>query len=163
MQAKDAIRSAMNFSDMVFRGYLGDLDDQELMLRPNPDCNHLAWQIGHLIVSEVMMVSGMFPDKKTELPEGFEEAHHKDNAGCDDASKFNTREEYFDLMTKVRTNTLAALTEIDDSKLDDPSPEHMRAFCPTIGDMFILIGTHPMMHAGQVVPVRRSCGKPVLF
>jgi hypothetical protein len=27
--------------------------------------------------------------------------------------------------------------------------------------MFILIATHPMMHAGQFVPVRRALGKPV--
>jgi len=163
VHVKDAIRSTMNLSDMVFRGYLGDLEDADLMRRPGKGCNHLAWQIGHLVVAEIMMLGGMFPEFKTELPEGFEEAHHKDKVDCDDASKFNTLAEYLELMTKVRANTLAALEAMDESKLDDPAPEQMRAFCPTVGDMMILIGTHPMMHAGQVVPVRRECGKPVMF
>ncbi|WP_047814762.1 DinB family protein [Rhodopirellula islandica] len=153
----------MNLSDMVFRGYLGDLEDADLMRRPGPGCNHLAWQVGHLVVAEVNMLGGMFPDYTTELPEGFEEVHGKDNASCEDASQFNTLAEYLELMTKVRANTLAALEAMDESKLDDPAPEQMRAFCPTVGDMMILIGMHPMMHAGQIVPVRRESGKPVLF
>ena len=40
--------------------------------------------------------------------------------------------------------------------LDAPSPESFREYFPTVGQMFTLIGTHPMMHAGQFVVVRRQ-------
>ena len=163
MQGKDAIRSAMNLSDMVFKGYLGDLEDSELMRRPAEGCNHLAWQVGHLIASEVSLLSSVFPDRTTELPDGFVESHAKENSDCDDPSQFLSRDEYIGLMEKVRATTLSALESASEEELDKPSPDQFQPWCPTVGDMFVLIGTHPLMHAGQIVPVRRACGKPVLF
>ena len=63
----------------------------------------------------------------------------------------------------MRAATLAALEEMPDADLDAPSPESFREYFPTVGQMFTLIGTHPMMHAGQFVVVRRQLGKPVLL
>lgn len=163
MQTKDAIRSAMDFSNMVFKGYLGDLEDADLLRRPGPGCNHLAWQCGHLITAEAGLLNGICPGKAPDLPDGFAEAHAKENAGNDDASAFCSKSEYLELMQTVRAATLSALDEISESALDEPAPEQVREFCPTAGHVFLLIATHPMMHAGQAVPVRRQLGKPVLF
>ena len=58
---------------------------------------------------------------------------------------------------------LAALAATPETDLDQPSPEPMREYAPTIGVVFNLVGMHMMMHAGQFVPVRRKLGKPVLF
>ncbi len=163
MNAKDAIRSTMGLSLTVLKSYFSDMTDAELMTRPGPGCNHLAWQLGHLIVSEVGLVNDVCPGAAAELPAGFAEQHSKSTAGSDDAASFCTKQQYIDLIDKVRAATLAALDKLPDADLDNPSPERMRAFCPTIGSFFTLIGTHPMMHAGQFVPVRRALGKPVLM
>ena len=163
MHTKDAIRAAMDMSSMVFKGYLGDLDDADMMNRPGPGCNHLAWQCGHLTASEVQLLESVCPGKGAELPAGFAEAHSKETAGSDDASKFLKKDEYMELMDKVRESTVAALDELSDEGLDAPAPEDFQSFCPTVGHLLMLIGTHPMMHAGQIVPVRRKLGKPILF
>lgn len=163
MDTKEAIRGAMDFSSMVFKGYLGDLEDADLMRRPGKGCNHLAWQVGHLISSEVGLLEMICPGKGAKLPDGFAEAHSKEQAGNDDAASFKSKDEYLALMDQVREATVAALGEMSDEALDAEAPEAMRGFCPTVGHMFILIGTHPMMHAGQAVPVRRELEKPVLF
>jgi hypothetical protein len=55
------------------------------------------------------------------------------------------------------------LDTFSESDLDKEGPEAMRSFCPTVGDFFTLIATHPMMHAGQFVIVRRQLGKPILM
>jgi hypothetical protein len=123
----------------------------------------LAWQTGHLIASEVQLLEGICPGKGVALPEGFADAHAKEKATSDDASQFLSKDEYLALMDQVRENTKQALHEIPDSELDQPAPEHLRAFCPTVGNVFMLIATHPMMHAGQCVPVRRKLGKPIMF
>ena len=70
---------------------------------------------------------------------------------------------YLSFADYMRESTLAGLDDLSNEDLDAESPEHFRSFCPTVGHMFILIGTHPMMHAGQFVPVRRKLGKPVLL
>lgn len=163
MQGKDAIRSAMKLSDMVYRAYMSDMDDSELLRRPSEGCNHIAWQTGHLISSEVSLVESIAPGKGYALPEGFAEAHAKDKANSDDASGFFGRDEYFALWDKVRSATLEAIDGMSDEDLDAESPEHFRGFCPTVGDVVMLISTHPLMHAGQLVPLRRQLGKPVLF
>jgi len=163
MQGKDAIRAAADTSLMVFKGYLADLEDADLMRRPGEGCNHLAWQIGHLTASEVSLLESICPGKAAELPSGFAEAHSKETAGSDDPTKFLSKDEYLALMDKVRAATMEALDEIPDEQLDAPAPESFRSFCPTVGHLFTLIATHHMMHAGQIVPVRRQLGKPVVF
>jgi len=163
MDAKRAIRSSADFSTMVLKTYISDLDDADLMCRPGPACNHLAWQLGHLISSEVYLLNQVAPGRETKLPEGFSDTHSKAMCGCDDANQFCDKQTYVELFDTVRAASSAALGEFPESALDDPSPEAFRDFCPTLGDMFTLIATHPMMHAGQFTVVRRQLGKPVLI
>ena len=163
MNAKDAIRSSANLSMMVLKSYISDLDDADLMRRPGPGCNHLAWQLGHLIASEVQLLSMVAPGKEADLPDGFAEAHGKDQCSNDDPANFHDKQTYIDLYDQVRGSTFAALDAASDADLDQESPEHFRQFCPTVGDMYTLIATHPMMHAGQFVVVRRELGKPILM
>jgi uncharacterized damage-inducible protein DinB len=85
----------------------------------------------------------------------------KETTDSDEASKFRTKAEYLELYDKTRDASIAALDQLSDAQLDEPSPESLRAFCPTVGDTFVLIANHPMMHVGQLVPVRRQLGKPV--
>ena len=163
MNAKDAIRGTMDLSLMVLKSYFGDMTDAELLHRPGPGCNHLAWQLGHLIASEASLLNMVCPGSAAELPSGFAEQHNKETCGSDDAAKFCSKQQYTDLLEKTRAATIAALDALPDARLDEPAPERMRSICPTVGAFFGLIATHPMMHAGQFVPVRRALGKPVVI
>jgi uncharacterized damage-inducible protein DinB len=163
MNAKDAIRSSANLSSMVLKTYISDLDDADLMRRPGEGCNHLAWQLGHLISSEVQLLDRVAPGQGIELPVGFADAHSKEACNNNAPAGFRGKSAYVDLFDKVRAASLAALDAYAQSDLDKPAPEDFRNFCPTMGDMFTLIATHPMMHAGQFVVVRRQLGKPILM
>ena len=163
MNAKDALRSSMNLSSMVLKTYISDLDDADLMKRPADDCNHIAWQLGHLIASEVMLLDTVGASHSVELPEGFAEAHGKDQCTCDDASKFHSKQQYEELFDQLRAASAKALEEYPEADFDKQSPEGFNSIAPTMGDVFALIATHPMMHAGQFVVVRRQLGKPVLI
>jgi hypothetical protein len=59
--------------------------------------------------------------------------------------------------------TVALLDSYPESDFSKQAPESFRKMFPTIGSMFILIATHPMMHAGQFVPIRRALGKPIVI
>ena len=163
MNAKDAIRSSANLSSLVLKTYISDLEDADLMRRPGPGCNHLAWQLGHLISSEQHLLESIAPGQGIELPEGFAEAHSKEACANDDPSCFLGKQDYIDLFDRVQAASLAALDGYPEADLDKESPETFRAFCPTMGAMFTLIATHPMMHAGQFVVVSRQLGKPILM
>ena len=163
MNTQEAIKTTLNTSSMVLSSYISDLSDAELMIRPGEGCNHLAWQLGHLIASECSLLEMVSPGAAAELPAGFAEAHSKEMAGEDDASKFCTKQEYLDLVDKVHTATIAALQQCTDEDLDQPGPQEFGDMFPTVGHVYVLIATHPMMHAGQFVPVRRKLGKPILM
>lgn len=163
MNAKDAISSAINLSQMIMSRYLGDLSDADLMQRPGQGCNHIAFQLGHLISSQAGILNGLVPNAAPELPAGFKEKHDKANCASDNPADFCSKATYLDLMQKLNEATLKALNSIDEKELDEPSPEFLRNFLPTKGQAWMLIGTHPIMHAGQFVPVRRALGKPVVI
>ncbi len=163
MNAKDAIRSSANLSTMVLKTYISDLDDADLMRRPGEGCNHLAWQLGHLISSEVQLLESVAPGQEIELPGGFADAHSKEACNNDDPADFCEKRTYVEMFDKVRAASQAALDAYAQSDLDNPAPEEFLEYCPTMGDMFTMIATHPLMHAGQFVIVRRQLGKPILM
>lgn len=162
MNAKDAIKANIEMCHTVITSWIGDFSDADIMVRPVPEANHSAWQLGHLISSEHNMVGSMGHDMP-EMPDGFAESHSKESSTSDDASKFLKKDEYVALMGKMNTATLAALEATPEADLDKPSPEALREIVPTIGAAFNLIGVHLLMHGGQVVVLRRKLGKPVLF
>jgi hypothetical protein len=163
MNANDAIRKTMSFSSQVLKSYVSDLSDAELMQRPAPGCNHLAWQLGHLISSECGLLNMICPGFAPQLPDGFEKNHSKDAKDATDPQQFCSKDEYLALMEKVRSATEKALTTQTAENFDQPAPEHIRQLCPTVGDVWCLIAIHGMMHAGQFVPVRRALGKAVVI
>ena len=163
MNGKDVLRETLNFSTFVLKSYVGDLTDDELLKRPGPGCNHIAFQLGHLISSECMLLNSVSPGSAPELPAGFAEQHSKANAGSDDPAKFLTKQQYLDLADKVHAATLKVIEEYPEPDFHKPGPENFRKMFPTVGSIFMLIANHPLMHAGQFVPVRRALGKPVVI
>jgi uncharacterized damage-inducible protein DinB len=162
MTAKDVIKQNLDFCRHVTTEYLKDLSDADLLVRPVPNANHIAWQLGHLISGERQMVAAM-GHAMPELPASFDNGHSKEGAASDDPKRFAKKSEYLSLMQKVRQGTLAALERTTDADLGKPGPEDMRAYAPTVQAVFSLVATHDLMHAGQFVTVRRKLGKPILF
>lgn len=163
MNAKDTLRDTLNLSMLVLKSYVGDLTDAELLQRPGPGCNHIAWQLGHVINSACGLMNAIRPGSAPELPAGFAEQHGKEATGSDDPSRFLSKQKYLDLFDTVNGAFLKLLDEFPETDFGRPSPEALRKRFPTMGSLFVLIASHPMMHAGQVVPVRRALGKPVLI
>jgi hypothetical protein len=163
MNTREAIKLSYATPDQICRGYLGDLKDSDLLIRPVPGANHIAWQLGHLIQSEYEMTESLFPGSSPPLPAGFKQKHVKATAASDDAEAFCSKEEYLKFYDQVRAGTFKALDTVKDADWDKPAPEQIRSFCPTIASVFLLHPQHWLMHAGQWAVVRRKLGKPPLF
>jgi len=163
LNAKDALRQTLAMSDRVVNSYVGDLDDADLLIRPHEGMNHIAWQLGHLISAERAFIESINPGASPTLPDGFTEAHSKEATTSDDRTQFRTKAEYLSLWKAQREATLAVLDAMSDEQFDAPSAERFRSFMPTVGAVFNLAGTHPLMHAGQWVGVRRKLKKPIVI
>lgn len=163
MNARDAIKASFAMPDMICRRYLDDLKDADLLVRPVPGANHIAWQLGHLITSERAIVEAACPGSMPALPAGFAEKHNKDAAGNDDPKAFCKKDEYLKLYDQVRAATFKALDTVKEADFDKPGPEKYRQICPTVASIFLMQPEHWTMHAGQWAIVRRKLGKPPLF
>jgi uncharacterized damage-inducible protein DinB len=164
MNGVEAIRTALNSTQKLTTWFLSDLSDADLLVRPAPGANHIAWQLGHVIVSERSFARDHFPGLTLpELPAGFEKQHGKETQFVDPPAGFAAKAVYLDLFAKVRRATLAGLETLNDAALDQPTTGSMSTFAPTLGALLLLMANHEMMHSGQFSVVRRKLGKPVLF
>ena len=160
MTANDALRLTIDMGKLVCTSYLGDLTDDDLLRRPHPDCNHINWQMGHLILSEHSLVEGQFPGSMPPLPTGFAERYGRESAKSNDPADFVSKAELLAAFESQRLGTLAALARATDADLQRPSGV---PYAPTVAGIFELQGSHWLMHAGQWAVVRRQKGLPALF
>lgn len=163
MGPKDIIESALQGADMVVQMYLKDVPDSAWIKRPHPGCNHLNWQVGHLIVSEHQMIEGSVPGSMPPLPEGMVEMYSKEKSVVDDPAHFASPQTLKDQMLAQRNGTLAALKNLSEATLEQPAAEKIRSYCPQVADAFMMQSTHWLMHSGQWVILRREFGLPVVM
>jgi hypothetical protein len=160
MNSSESIKQSIDMADVVCMSYLSDLTDTELMMRPHPECNHVNWQIGHLIESEHSMIEQIRPGSMPVLPVGFAEKYSRETVRNDDPKAFATKEELMNTYKAQRAGTLAALAKTSESELDAATGV---SYAPTVGAMFSLQGSHWLMHCGQWVVIRRILGKAIVM
>ena len=158
--AKDVIRQTISMTDYVFDSYLKDLSDDDLLVTATPGTNPIAWQVGHLIVADKMMVDAVKPGASPSLPEGFEAAHDKATAVPNAFPKFCSKDDYLKAWKSQREATLAVIDGLTDEQLDGPSGFD---WAPTVYAVLNSTGVHALGHLGQFVAIRRKLGKPVVF
>ena len=163
MHVKDMLRGAWGRSKMVTEMLLGDLSDAEILQRPVPEANHIAWQLGHLVLSLNYFGEAVQPGAMPKLPAGFAEQHAKETAGSDDASAFLSKSDYLRLLDEQRQALAGLLDGLPESRLGDAAPAEMQGYAPKIIDVLELTAAHELMHSGQITVVRRKLGKPVAF
>ncbi len=162
MDAKGVLRQVVEFGDMLAHAYVDDLSEADLLVRAVPGSNHIAWQLGHMIAGTAQML-GELGHKAPALPEGFLASYGKETASSDDPKKFSTKATYLALMQEMKAASLAAIDATPESALDQPGPESMREYAPTVASGLCMLGGHVLMHVGQFVPIRRKLGKAPLF
>lgn len=163
MSAKDIIKYSFTMSNMVVDSYLADLTNEEWMKRPHAECNHVNWQVGHIISSNNFILTAAVPDSLPALPDGMSDQYAKEKATSDDASQFMSKDELLAVLAKQREAIMSCLESIPDEDLDKPTPESIQRLAPNVGGAFEMLCLHWMMHAGQWVVVRRELGKPVVI
>ena len=79
MHGIQAIQAALKSTAGLPGWYLSDLSEADILVRPVPGADHIAWQFGHLIDSEPHLVKMVLPDAKfPQMPPGFSEKHNKE-------------------------------------------------------------------------------------
>mgnify|MGYP006274528363 CR=1 FL=1 len=163
MNAHQVLVELLSTARYVLTSYIEDFTDEDLLARSISDAHHAAWQLGHLISSEYRMIKAIKPEIPELLNSEFIQMHDKANAFTPGTQHFATKKEYLALLSVVRSTTREVLQSFSEQQLSEPGPEFMRSYAPTIGSVFTSIGSHELMHAGQLAVIRRKLGKPVVI
>jgi hypothetical protein len=164
MTGTQVLQATLRQTQFVFNRLLEDLSDDDLLVRPAPSANHLAWQLGHLIVSESRLIAGeIAAPNSPQLPPGFADNHSKEAAAKTGRDGFCTKGDYVTLFNEFRAATIAEVGKLSDADLKQPTKGQMAQMFPTLCDVIMLVSNHTLLHGGQITTVRRLLGKPVLF
>ncbi len=163
MDARDVMRASIGRAKMITDMLLGDLSDADLLARPVPSANHVAWQLGHVIVSLNYFGETIKPGSMPALPAQFAAQHSKETAASDKPADFLSKQQYVTLLDGQRQAFVDLLATVPLSRFDEASPEAMQGYAARISDLVTLVAEHEMMHSGQISVVRRKLGKPVVF
>ena len=164
MNATSVIKLALTSTKELLNWYVSDLSDADLLVRPVPQANHIAWQLGHLVVGDIGLIKDEIPGANfPELPATWMAQHDKATAAQEPPKGFATKKEYLDLFNGTRDATIALVDKLKDADLDTPVKGKMAKFAPTWAALLLLCANHTTMHAAQFTVVRRKLGKPILF
>jgi hypothetical protein len=163
MTTTDLFADALARNGEMLKMTLADFSDADMLKRPTPAANHAAWQLGHLINAETGMVSAAKPGAMPELPAGFKEKFTKETAKIDDPAAFPKKAELLALFEKARGASVKWARDLTPAEMDQPTPERMQRFAPTVGHVALAMPSHTAMHIGQFQVIRRALGKPLLF
>ncbi|MCS7046037.1 MAG: DinB family protein [Gemmataceae bacterium] len=162
MTGKEVLKAALTSTQTVLTMYLSDLSDTDLLVRPVPMANNIAWQLGHLITSEVVILSELpgaaYPDTGLAAAD-----YGKETAVSGPKGGYLTKAQYLDAFAKVRAASIANVERLAEADFDAATTGPLKQFAPRRGDLVILVANHTLMHGGQFTVVRRLLGKPILF
>jgi hypothetical protein len=163
MNGRQAIQATLESNRKLLETLVNDFSDADLLARPVPGANHAAWQIGNVIEADVLFIGEQMPEVVfPKLPEGFVALHGPEGTKKDEG--FLSKDEYLKLLNEVRATVIAAVGSLpSDEALDKPTVGKFKDFAPTLGDVFLLLANHTMMHGGQFSVIRRKLGKPVIL
>jgi hypothetical protein len=162
MQAIDAIRTTLKFSDMGMK-YLATMSDAPL-LRPGPwGGNHAMWIAGHLTVVEgrlQQMIHGTANPVAKWKP-----LFDWGSEPVDDAAAYPPFDDVLRTFQELRAQTHAYLDQFGEAGLDQPTKTQPPGFTgfDTVGQAIIIIAGHAIGHLGGLTVVRAAAGKQRLF
>ena len=141
--------------------FLNDFSDADMFFRPAKTANHAIWQMGHLTNSTRNMVMACDPTAAF----GFEDDARfgKSKASVDDPAFFPTKADVLGRFNQAMETAAGWVAKLTDADFAKPTPERMQQFAPTVGNIAILLASHPLMHIGQFSVSRRALGKPLVM
>ena len=155
--------STITSASSLIEHTIEDFSDADLLTRPCEGANHPLWQIGHLTTAQAHMVNACDQAHPVQLPKGFADRFTPEAATSNSNRDFPARAELMDTFRNVQQSTVAWIQQLGENDLAAASPERIRPFCPTVGNMPGMLAGHMLMHLGQIQVCRRKLGKPILM
>jgi hypothetical protein len=156
----DVLAHNLAMSKRMVHRFADDLTPQEMLHRITPKTNCIAWIIGHLALTDRMMLkrTGVAEDRLPELPAGFEQRFSRDE-GCPQAAEFGDTSTLLGVFDKHHDMLTEQVKKMDAKQLDAPLEKPFPPMFTTMLEMISFMSHHTAMHSGQFTIILRHLGK----
>lgn len=128
---------------------------------PEGLATHIAWQVGHIAVSQygllMFRIRGRKPEDLTLIPSKFRKAYGRGSSPSSDQSGQPSSDELRARMTEVFDAALSELAAVRPDVLLEPVDMPYAAFPIKLGAI-LFCPLHEQIHAGQIGLLRRALG-----
>jgi len=166
--SRTQLQSAVDRLEMAHRRikeFTDDLTPAEWFWHPAEFTTHVAWQVGHLAVSEYNLclrrLRGRTKEDETLLPDAFIEHFKLGSQPAADPADYPPIAEIKRVRDAVHAQMLKELSTLSDEALDVPVEQPHPVFKTKLGAVDYA-PSHEMVHVGQIALLRRLMGKPAL-
>ena len=164
MKAIDLIRGALQMTEQGTLNLIEDMRDAPMTQPTSNGGNHPLWVMGHLASIEGAVRSALFGE-----PHPVGHWAHLFAPGTQprtDPGAYPPFDEVVRTWRELRAQNLRRLDEVGDAGLDAPAkapPPGFEDAMRTVGQGFLLLALHQMVHYGQIADARRVTGRKPLM
>lgn len=156
----------IEFARQYSRSLLVDLDDDEWFWSPDQFTTHIAWQTGHLAMSQYGLT--LFRQRGRDLSvdkelmtSKFRKLFMRGTQPVAEREAYPCPQEILAALDRVHEQMRKEILTFDGDQLDEPIDPPHSAYGTRYGAL-LFAGDHEMIHAGQIGMLRRLMGKPPL-
>lgn len=141
---------------------VNDTDDDRWLEQPFEGANHIAWQVGHIMVAQYGLTLAAVRGRQREdlewLPKSYAKMFGRDSTPHVEVASHPTPDELRAALDTVHDHVIAGLQSVEPAVFDD-KPEWEVPMCSTKLEAVHFCALHEMVHAGQIGMLRRMLGK----
>lgn len=156
------IEFARNYSQSLLEG----LSDDDWFWTPDTFTTHIAWQVGHLAMSEYGLT--LFQQRGRDLAvdkdlmsSKFRKLFMRGTTPVADREAYPAPSEILATLDRVHEQMRTEIVTFDGAQLDEPLGPPHAAYATRYGAL-LFAGDHEMIHSGQIGILRRLMGNPPL-
>ena len=160
-QILEAVIGQIEFAREYTLELLDGTPDEFWFTIPDGFASHLAWQVGHLTVSQygllLFRLRGRAPEDLELIPSRFRKAYSRGSMPSIDTTKQPSPDELRERLGRVHQLGLAQLREVPAEVLLEPVEMPYATFPIKLGAV-MFCPLHEHIHAGQIGMIRRGHG-----
>jgi uncharacterized damage-inducible protein DinB len=161
----DAALDRLKLAHGRIHDFTKDLTPEEWFWSPTQFTTHVAWQVGHLAVSDYNLclrrVRGRTAADETLLTDAFNESFKLGSQPVANAAAYPPVAEIVRVFDAVHAQAIEELSALTDADVDVPVEQPHPVFKTKLGSIDYA-SSHDMVHNGQIGLLRRLMGKVAL-
>jgi len=156
----DRLQSARNWTNSL----LEDVDESKWFDAPGPKLGHIAWQVGHLASSQIILVHMRCFGKEYAgcAPAEYQKLFGRGSTPVADPAAYPPISRIREFFSRIHGECLDMIAKMPTPELDKPAGAEPHPMFTNKAGAIGMAAMHECFHAGQIAMIRRLMGKPPL-